>query len=323
MNFDGKRIVGISLGCLLQVVMTSAVVAQTAIEQLAWQSTLNAEHQLVGKIWDIEGHRFISSTELLAELSMSRYLLLGEKHDNPDHHILHLKIVGELISRQQLNLVAFEMMDSGYTERLEKIQQQQFSDSSALKNYLQWDDEGWEWDFYGPIIQALVAAGIPLAAGNLSAEEVQQVYRQTEPQSIASVLDAAAVEQLHKEIDESHCKLLPQSQFPAMVRVQQARDHRMASSLSAAGVQVDGDKLRVLITGNYHIRKDVSVPNYLLSLDASLQAGQIVSLAFLEVDPAANDPIDYLQASSEVSPYDFLWFTPAVSAEDYCASLQR
>lgn len=323
MNLDVKQAVGTIVSNLLLLLMSSAVVAQPAIEPSAWQSTLHTEHQLLGKIWDIEGRRFVDSTELLAELSKSRYLLLGEKHDNPDHHALHLKIVGELISREQLNLVAFEMMDSGYTDRLEKIQQQQFSDSSALKDYLQWDDEGWDWDFYGPIIQALVTAGIPLAAGNLSADEVQQVYRQTELQSVTSVLDAAAVEQLHKEIDESHCQMLPQSQFPAMVRVQQARDQRMASSLSAAGEQVAGDKIKVLITGNYHIRKDVSVPNYLLSLDASLQAGQIVSLAFLEVDPASSDPIDYLQAYSEVSPYDFLWFTPAVSAEDYCASLQR
>jgi len=65
------------------------------------------------------------------------------------------------------------------------------------------------------------------------------------------------------------------------------------------------------------------VPNYLLNRQSSLEESQIVSLAFMEVDKASNDPADYLQQFGSVKAYDYIWFTPAVSDEDYCASLRQ
>jgi hypothetical protein len=48
----------------------------------------------------------------------------------------------------------------------------------------------------------------------------------------------------------------------------------------------------------------------------------IVALSFMEVDPEITDPSEYLQQFGAVPAYDFIWFTPAISNEDYCASLR-
>ena len=93
--------------------------------------------------------------------------------------------------------------------------------------------------------------------------------------------------QLRADIDSSHCGLLPESQFDAMVRVQQGRDESLARSL--VGVkECRGQSFAVLIAGNYHIRQDLGVPNYLLRAQRSLQREAIASVAFLEVAEEGN-----------------------------------
>ena len=133
------------------------------------------------------------------------------------------------------------------------------------------------------------------------------------------MLDETVIEKLNADIDESHCGMLPESQFPAMVRVQQARDFSMAGSVSA---KESSGKLNVLIAGNFHVRQDLGVPNYLLAADDTLNRNQIVSLSFQEVDSSELSPQEYLQQFNEVKAFDFIWFTPAISNENYCASLR-
>jgi len=111
---------------------------------------------------------------------------------------------------------------------------------------------------------------------------------------------------------------LPESQFPAMVRVQQGRDYSMSQSLGP----VDNEGTKVLIAGNYHARKDLGVPNYLLENNPGLTSEEIISLSLMEVDPLETEPEMYLQHHDEISTYDYIWFTPVISEVDYCASLR-
>lgn len=285
-----------------------------------WQSTLYRDHSLVGSVWHTHSKRFVSVAELMGALESSRFALLGEKHDNPDHHRLQQNILRYLIASGQVGSVSFEMMDSDFDDRLSSLEDQQFESLVQLREYLQWDDEGWDWSFYGPLVAGTQAAGIDVRSANISRAQVSEVYAQPLDPAIANVMDQPALEQLNVEIDESHCNMLPASQFPAMVRVQQARDHAMASSLAAAD---SPDQINVLIAGNYHVRQDLGAPNYLLALRPDVQRDDVVSLAILEVSPESEEPIDYLQAYSELMPFDFVWFTPAISDEDYCASLAK
>ena len=284
-----------------------------------WQSPLYADHALVGKIWDSRSDQFITAEDLLVRLDGVGYLLLGEKHDNPDHHALQLRVLDYVLASSNVSNVSFEMMNSAQQPLLAGLSTRLQSSLDELNDYLEWDNDGWDWNFYGPLVRSAILSGSTISAANISNEEMMQVYGEPTPANIADVLDAATMAALEKDIDESHCGMLPESQFPAMVRVQQARDFAMAQSLA----EVSSQQTQVLIAGNYHIRRDLGVPNYILSARPDLGSQQIVSLAFIEVAQSSTDPADYLQQFGSTKAYDYIWFTPAISDEDYCASLSQ
>jgi len=288
-------------------------------QQWQWQSQLHADHELVGRIWDSQADEFIAADELLSRIEGVNYLLLGEKHDNPDHHALQLRSLEHVFQAGDVAGVSFEMMNSAQQPLLQDLDSLRMRDSQQINEHLQWDNDGWNWDYYGPLINSALFANVSIKAANISNEQMMEVYGAPTPAEIEAVLDDHTMTALEKDIDESHCGMLPESQFPAMVRVQQARDFAMASSLLTGA----GRQMQVLIAGNYHIRRDLGVPNYILHRQPSLQESQIASLAFMEVDPSSEDPADYLQQFGSVKAYDYIWFTPAVSAEDYCAAMRQ
>ena len=283
-----------------------------------WESPLYANNPLVGRIWHDTSKQFVEIQHLVNVIESASYLLLGEKHDNPDHHLLQLMVLKHVIEQMRVVNVAFEMMDSDDQAALDQISQHNLTTLEGLKAYLGWDEEGWNWEFYGPLILTLAQAKIPLAAANITDATMSQVYGEETSSERAAILDEIGLQQLYVDIDESHCGLLPESQFPAMVRVQQARDYNMANNMAIPELE----KLSVLVAGNYHVRRDVGVPNYLLARESHLQREDIVVLSFMEVEQGEDDPATYLQESKTQPAFDYVWFTPAISNEDYCASLK-
>lgn len=284
----------------------------------SWESPLHTGHALVGRIWDSRLQQFVTPEELLAALREADYLLLGEKHDNADHHRLQLSVLESLIAADALSGVAFEMIDASRAPKLEGIAGREFGADEELRTWLEWD-EGWEWEFYSPLLRSSLDAGLPLAAANIDENAVMDIYQGEGPPLPEGIFDQAAMDKLYADIDESHCGLLPESQFPAMVRVQQTRDIAMANAL---GSLAGGRGTALLIAGNYHVRQDLGVPNYLLALDAGTSREEILSLAFLEVQPDEVVPVTYLERFGGIAEHDFLWFTPAVEEQDYCAELR-
>ncbi len=303
---------------LLAACAQSGSVAQSG--ERDWQTELLRDHPLVGRIWNSHEARFVSETELWSAVDDARYLLLGEKHDNPDHHALQLQLLAGLLQANAVAGVVFEMLDREADAALATLNQQEFDSSEEIRDYLRWDVEGWDWKFYGPLVDAAYSRRVPIFSGNISGADVGQIYGAdpAEYPHLASVFDAPTMAQLNRDIDESHCGMLPESQFPAMLRVQQQRDFTMASAMRDAAT----DEAVVLIAGNYHVRQDLGVPNYLLQGDQSLTRGDILSLAFLEVQEGIVDAEEYLQRFSDIPAYDYIWFTPALTSEDYCASLR-
>jgi uncharacterized iron-regulated protein len=308
---------GAKSALLLCILLLGACVSSSGRNSQSWQSELATDHPLVGKIWISSTGEFVDPSALYSRIEGAKYILLGEKHDNPDHHALQLLVLNRLLSAGGVERVAFEMMDSNSQSALVSLSSQPMLSLDQLKGYLDWDTEGWDWNFYGPLIDAVYRADVDLAAANINSESIGRVYAEELPATIAAVLDAATVEQLERDIDESHCGMLPQSQFPAMVRVQQSRDYAMAQSLV-----LEQDSQAVLIAGNYHIRRDLGVPNYLLAQETGLSEQAIVALSFMEVQAGETEPAAYLQQYGTRAAYDYIWFTPAVSSEDYCASLR-
>jgi uncharacterized iron-regulated protein len=173
---------------------------------------------------------------------------------------------------------------------------------SDLPGALAWQS-GWDWDLYGPIVRFALSQPYPLLAANLSNTEVHDIYARP-PRLTGSRVNAASVRnELLAQISESHCGLLPVSQMSAMLAVQQQRDRRMADQLRMAPTP------SMLFAGAFHARKDIGVPIHMLDLGES-QAPTVLMFA---------------QQGSEITPAmaDYVWYTPATPAPDYCAQMRK
>jgi len=316
---NGLRWVDLIRTALLFVFTLVGVPGFSQLQPLQdWESALYTDEPLVGKIWHSASEQFVDVQDLANAIDSARYLLLGEKHDNPDHHSLQLKVLNHLIEQARVAAVAFEMMDSDDQEALDQIPRQDLTNLENLKEHLKWDEDGWGWGFYGPLVLAVVLGDIPVAGANITDATMSEVYGEDAVPEAIAILDEETMQQLNLDIDESHCGLLPESQFPAMVRVQQARDYNMANSMASP----EAGKLSVLVAGNYHVRRDLGVPNYLLAREKTLKNEDILTLSFMEVEPGEADPVVYLQQFKSQLAFDYVWFTPAISDADYCASLR-
>lgn len=287
----------------------------------AWTTTLDRDHPLVGRIWSVRDGRFVDERAMLAELR--GYVLLGEKHDNPDHHALQADILRALVDAGAKPVVAFEMFDVDRQAVIDQARAAAKRDPAAIAEASDWERSGWPpWSQYAPIVKIALDADLPLVAGGLSASTMRALMK---PSAADSPLDEGASlspEQrasLVEELRASHCGHLPESMLPVMVRMQRARDAAMAKALSA---RVDRDHpTGVLIAGTGHTRTDRGVPLDLRERDPSRP---VRSVAFVEVAHGEEDPSAYASRwNTTTLPFDFVWFTPRASDDDPCAAFDR
>ena len=294
--------------------------------KIEWESPAERAHPLVGRIWDVKAGAFIGEDVLVARLVASRFVLLGERHDNPDHHVLQAKLVHAMIEAGRRPALGFEMLSTDDAPAVIRYLARSPKDASGLGDAVNWARSGWpEWRFYQPIAQAALDANVPIVATNLSRAATEAVRRNGLPglgptlMSQLRLADPTPETRLAmtRELRESHCGQVPDTMIDRMVDIQWARDARIAASVARAG-QRDG---AVLIAGAGHVRRDRGVPVHL-----ALQApnASIASAAFVEVDAAAVKPGDYAaRFGSDTLPFDYVWFTPKVDDGDPCEKLKK
>ncbi len=284
---------------------------------------LGQENPLAGRIWLPSGQHFIQAKELLERAHAADVVLLGEAHDNPDHHALQAWVVENLMGETSKPVVAFEMIDSSQKEALRAALQAAPGDASGLEQALGWERSGWPaWSMYRPIFNAAVRAGAPILPANLSRLEVQGVAKGVPPSTLIGTMedpkDPAVIAVMRKEIQDGHCGMLPETALPGMVRVQWVRDMVMTEALME-GVKQTG--AAVLIAGAGHARTDWGVPGHL----ARAAPGKVVfSVAFVEIEIGEEDPRTYGERfGTKALPFDAVWFTPRVEREDQCQALRK
>ena len=287
-----------------------------------WQSALGREHPLTGRIWDVGAARFIGAPDLVERLVGARFVLLGEKHDNPDHHRLQAWVLRALIAAGRRPAVGFEMFSVDDAAAIARYRAGRPADAAGLGAAVGWGRSGWPpWALYQPIADAALEAGLPIAATNLSPPTTQAIARHglvaLEPAVIARLrLDAPLSPELRAamatEIEDSHCHMLPEAMLDNMVAAQRARDAQIAERLAAAA-QPNG---ALLIAGDGHVRKDRGVPAFLA---LQVPGAPAASLAFLEVQRDEVEPQAYTAYFGRGPfPVDYVWFTPRLDDEDPC-----
>ena len=290
-----------------------------------WMAPLGADHPLTGRIWRPADGRFIEAAALIDDLASARFVLLGEKHDNADHHRIQAWVVERLIADGRRPAVAFEMFRSNQDQALADYLAAHPKDAAGLGPALGWEQSGWPaWKYYQPIAQAALDAAAPVLAADLARSTIRKVSRQGTAALGAEQVDRLALDHpmpeaitdvMRVEIIESHCRQLPETMIDPMVTVMRARDAHMAGVL-VRGAAMDGRDGAVLIAGKGHVRADHGAPFHLARLAPD---ERVVSVGLVEVVDEAVEPARYTgKFAAERLPFDVVWFTPRVDRKDPC-----
>ena len=284
---------------------------------------LLTDHPLAGKIWDVKAGVFISRQQLSKRIGESRYLLLGETHDNQVHHQGERWAIEQLRKQQRTAAVAFEMITP---EQGRIIAGRQYDTTESLIAGLNHINANWGYQkFYSAIFTKALQAGYAVLPANFDRQEIMAIARKGETElspNMKTFLDNHALPEdqvaaSHKEIEATHCGMANEKMTTAMMLVQRAKDAKMAQAIMNTS-KVD---TQVLVAGSGHVRNDRGVPFYL-----SLQGKEInlLTIAWAEVQEEAVDADDYAAYwGAKKIPFDVVWFTPRFDRSDPCVQFRQ
>ncbi len=289
-----------------------------------WQASHGREDPRAGRIFDVARAGWIEESALLDALARADFVLLGERHDHPDHHRLQARVVRELVTRGRRPAVAFEMLNADDASAVALVSANTQGDlaarAEALRQAVRWDESGWpDWALYAPVFEAALAAGLSIVPANLARVEASAIGRggaealtpaRRAVLGLDEPLDPATFEALAEQIREAHCGYAPEAALARMVDVQRAWNAQLAASLVAAATGANTDGGAILIAGNEHVRRDRGAPRRLAELAPD---ARVATLGLIEIDP--RDPGGLPDASA---PFDYVWLTPRLDLEDPC-----
>lgn len=290
-----------------------------------WVSQLGRTHPLAGRIWAPDRAAFVSEADMMRDLAGADFILLGEKHDNEDHHRIQAWMTKALLGHDRRRTVAFEMFTVDQADAIAAYFAQHPTDATGIGAAVNWEKKGWpEWRMYQPIAQAALDAGAPILAADLPRVTLRAITKEG-----TKALGALAETRLgldrpiptgmrsamEDDIIDAHCDALPASMIGPMTTVMYARDAHMAGVL-AEGAAMPGHDGGILIAGKGHTRRDHGVPFHLERLAPGKRS---LSVAMVEVAEGEADPEAYAaRYNAPALPFDFVWFTPRPSREPAC-----
>ena len=300
--------------CLTIVLLTFASLAHA-------QNMLYTDHPLVGKIWDMNSRSYIDEAALISRINMSDVLLLGEVHDNSQHHELQQKLLQARIDSGAHPALMMEQLDAASQPILDQAlagikSDEVLNNVTALIKFT-------DWQFYSPLLAIAVNNRLPVIAANVPNQYLQPViwkgYVAYDPDELKR-LDVEAVwnekrqKYLAMNMGGAHCGRLRDELRIGLTRSQRLRDALMAdSAISSIPRGVVG------IVGSSHARRDIGLPLYFAARDPS---ARIFSIGFVEVTNNT-DPKAYADSATGEAPFDVMWFTPRMERPDPCADFVK
>ena len=274
----------------------------------SWESEFYRDHPLVDKIWDTHKNTWITKKRLYTELLEYDYILLGETHNNKDHHILQAHILNSMVTAGVKPTVVMEML----AIESWKDQPQLWDDLATLQYQARSKNKGWPWELYIPVLESVVTHQLELVAGNIRSKELHEWSNLIGPYTPEEVITEywitpQSFEQLKKDIVASHCGYANASIVNFMARAQLQRDRIITSSLTNNKTPV------VLISGTGHVRNNYAVPMQLQNTHRKLS---YLSIAFIPVQLELIEPMNYISESPK--EFDILFFTPNHTNQDPC-----
>ena len=277
----------------------------------------DTDHPLAGRLWDAGTQSFIDEAELLRRSASAEILLLGETHDNTEHHRLQLRVLQARLAAGARPALLMEQFDTDQQAALGEARRAG-KDLAPLMR-------GWDWPQYAPLVALADKEGLALVAANLPRAATRPVVREgyatlaageVKRLALEAVWDEARQQYLAGVIEASHCGMVTPVLRDGLVRAQRLRD---ATLSDAALGKLDGGVIFIL--GRGHARHDVGVPLYLA---ARRPASRVLSVGFVEVGAGKTAPAEYETGRvGNIVPYDILWFTPRAERPDPCMAFGK
>ncbi|MBE0613240.1 MAG: ChaN family lipoprotein [Burkholderiales bacterium] len=230
-------------------------------------------------VWTIPGGGGISAQTVLGRATGARVVLLGESHDNADHHRWELQMATALATLHPRIVLGFEMFPRRVQAALDRWVAGELTEAQFLQD-ADWEHVwGYEADFYLPLFHFARMNRIPMLALNVERamvrtvgaqglaavppDELEGVSKPAEPgEEYLSRLFASYAQHPEKH---ASAPALGDPAFRRFVEAQLVWDRAMAQVLGAAAAR-DPDILVVGIMGARHVTHGDGVQHQLKDL---------------------------------------------------------
>ena len=314
-----------------------AIFALPAVAQVSAPS-----HPLVGKIFDTRTGVLVELTDasLIPKLfPCAAITLLGEVHDNADHHKMRGALVKANVSIGRVlpancgrGSFVFEHISADQQAGLDRFYEfdrtaRRLATANDLFRLIGWDTSGWPGrTLFKPLMQEVVRSRRTIVVGNPSKEWSRRIAKEglgvlpserNHQLSLDRQLDNALSDALLQELEASHCGLIPKSAFCNMASAQRYKDAYMAEATQKAA---NAHGSAVLFAGNGHIRSDRGVGAVLRRIAPERT---VIAVAFVETEDGKTDPATYGPRDPAGKPAaDYIAFALPAKREDPCAQMR-
>ncbi len=352
----------VSIGCLLGGAAGAGNLCEADREQWLSLDRLPSfreplAHPLIGQVYDLRSPGVVPDMcpgralgrlvqSLRTELSQPyppedgpRFLILGEMHDNPAHHILRAELLRSLFLDRpgqtpplKAPAIIFEHIRADQQDAVDSVaagaaKQPLPASVNRLFAALSWSTSGWpDQKIFEPLFSTVLEARFPIFAGDPPSAIVNKIsikgldampMAERKRFQATAPLSPALQDALLTELEASHCGLMPKARFANMAVAQRYRDSHLALALSAAGAKTGS---AVLLAGNGHARTDRGVPSF---FGHEGLRGKPTSVMLIEVEDGQNDARDYVPRDPNGEPaVDIIIFTPSAERKDPCVELR-
>lgn len=218
----------------------------TAFRDVHWWR-LQSKHPPVGQVFkgdrpiaeESQGCKRTPLQQLIVEvwgtIRSGGVVLLGEVHDNPEHHAVRADILRPRLeklapTRGLRPAAVFEHIRTTQQAQLDRFynraaRSRRLWRASDLLRELNWKGTGWPAaDSFYPVFDAALWARMPILPGNVDRQRMRALARgdllNASPEELALLDTANAVPQpmleaLTTELAQSHCGVLPASALPS------------------------------------------------------------------------------------------------------------
>jgi hypothetical protein len=223
----------------------------------------------------------------LDRLPAAEVVILGEVHDNPEHHANQARALAAIRPRA----VVFEMLTP---EQAARVTPDLIRNPAALGAALGWEAAGWpDFALYAPLFAAVPGAlirGGAVLPDRMQTARAEGAAAAFGPGAARFGLDRALDpdDQAQREADmqQAHCDALPADSLAGFVAVQRLRDASLAAAALQALADTSGGPVAV-IAGNGHARQDTGIPE---ALARAAPGTAVLAVGQLESPPGAGAP---------------------------------